>query len=95
MERDPLPNEQQRKALGELLHHALIFMRYASEKECNALAYALHNFPLEIYGWGTWDVRVARGQLRRFQAENYPQPNYGPDFVAMFDEIFPRDAKAE
>lgn len=95
MDRDPLPTEQQRQALGELLHDAFNFMRYSSEKECNTLAYALHNIPVEIYGWGTWDVRVTRGQLRRFQVENYPTPDYGPHFVAMFDAIFPSKVKEE
>jgi hypothetical protein len=89
MDNDPLPNESQRKALGELLSAAFTYMRYATWTECRALAYALHNIPVEIYGWGTWDVRQTRGQLRKFQAENYSVETSGPDFVAMFDEIFP------
>jgi hypothetical protein len=91
MDRDPLPTESQRKALGELLHNAFIFMRYASEAECQALAYALHNIPVEIYGWGIWSVSDTRGALKRFQTEHYSESGYGPDFVAMFNEIFPPD----
>lgn len=90
MNRDPLPTEAQRQALGELLHAAFIFMRYASESESQALAYALHNVPVEIYGYGEWSISQTRGQLLRFQTENYPTPNHGPDFIAMFDAIFPR-----
>jgi hypothetical protein len=90
MGRDPLPTEDQRRALGELLHDAFNFMRYGSEAECNALAYALHNVPVEIYGWGTWDVGLQRGRLLKFQAEHYKSATHGPDFVSKFDEIFPR-----
>ena len=89
MDRDPLPNDNQRRALGELLHEAFVFMRYGSASQNQALAYALHNIPVEIYGWGTWDVRHTRGQLRKFQFEQYSDDDAGPDFVAMFDAIFP------
>jgi hypothetical protein len=90
MKKDALPNDEQRRALGELLHHGFNFLRHASEAEANALAYALHNIPVEMYGWGTWDVKQTRGALLKFQTENYARPNQGPDFVAMFDAIFPR-----
>jgi hypothetical protein len=89
MDRDPLPNDEQCRALGELLHVGFNFMRTATEAEANALAYALHNIPVEMYGWGTWDVKISRGRLRKFQAEHYKTPGYGPDFVALFDSIFP------
>jgi hypothetical protein len=89
MQRDPLPDDDQRRALGMLLHDAFNFMRYASEKESQELAYALHNIPAEIYGWGVWSVSATRGRLKKFQAENYTHPYHGPDFVAIFNEIFP------
>jgi hypothetical protein len=50
------------------------------------LAYAFHNLPLEMYGWGTWSVAVTRGRLVHYQDE---YPTCGPDYVAMFDAIFP------
>jgi hypothetical protein len=90
MKKDPLPNDEQRRALCQLLHDAFIFLRYASEAEANALAYVLHNIPLEMYGWGTWDVKQTRGRLLKFQTEHYTRPNHGPDFVATFDAIFAR-----
>jgi hypothetical protein len=89
LDRDPLPNEKQIRALGELLHAGFIFMLCANEAEGQALAYALHNVPVEIYGWGVWSISQTRGRLKRFQAGHYPRPDYGPDFVAMFDAVFP------
>ena len=92
---DPLPDDGQRRALGELLHEAFIFMRYASGQKNQALAYALHNIPVEIYGWGVWSISQTRGQLRRFQAENYIEGDAGPDFVTMLDAIFPPSAATQ
>ena len=89
MSKDPLPNDEQKRALGELLHHGFNFMRSANETEANALAYAMHNIPVQMYGWGTWNVVATRSQLTRFQAEHYKTPDRGPDFVALFDAIFP------
>jgi hypothetical protein len=89
MERDPLPNDEQRRALGMLLHDAFNFLRYANVDESQALAYALHNIPAEMFGWGVWSVAWTRARLLQFQTEHYSGPNHGPDFVAMFDAIFP------
>lgn len=63
MKPDPLPNDEQRRALGMLLQDAFNFLRYASADEAKALAYALHNIPAEMYGWGVWSMSATRGQL--------------------------------
>lgn len=46
-----------------LLQDAFNFLRYASADEAKALAYALHNIPAEMYGWGVWSMSATRGQL--------------------------------
>ena len=83
---DPLPNEQQRRQLCDLLAEALTDLRHADAPRGNALAHALHNLPRTMYGWGTWSVYGQRAMLVHFQ-QTHPG---GPDYVALFDAIFPR-----
>lgn len=82
--------------MGELLHHALVDLRtltlYESRERAHDLAYALHNLPVEIYGWGTWDPARFRGRLLRYQRMYYDEKPDGPDYVAMFERIFPETA---
>jgi hypothetical protein len=85
-DRDPLPNEEQRRLLCELLADALTDIRSADPDpdRGRALAYALHNLPRTMYGWGTWSIEGQRGILAYFQAQH---PG-GPDYAAMFTAIF-------
>lgn len=93
MERDPLPTEDQRRVLGHLLQDVLVFIRNVGGEESQALADAVHNIPVEFYGWGVWDVGHTRGRLLQCQAMHYQWPTDGPNFVAMFDAIFTQVSK--
>ncbi|WP_428307694.1 hypothetical protein [Lacipirellula sp.] len=91
MERDPLPDDNQRRALAELLHAAFIELRSISDRaaQVEALADAFHNLPVEVYGWGCWDVALTRSMLQEYRSR---YPDGGPDYVDMFDKIFPNAA---
>jgi len=85
---DPLPTEEERKQLCELMYHAFVELRYFNGKQANDLAYALHNLPREIYGWGTWNVSVTKARLQHYQ-DKY-EGGIGFDYVKFFDQIFPQ-----
>ena len=82
MVNNPLPSEDQRKALCGLMHEAFIELRYLDGEQAHDLAYAFHN----IYGWGNWSIESMRGRLRYDQSKH--QSNLGFNYVAAFDEIF-------
>jgi hypothetical protein len=82
--RDPLPSDEQRRLLCDLLADALVDIRTADEERAHALAYALHNLPRIMWGWGTWSVPGQRAMLAYFQAKH---PD-GADYVTQFDAIF-------
>lgn len=83
---DPLPNEQQRRLLCDLIAEALVDIRAETDAERSRdLAYALHNLPRTMWGWGTWSVERQRGALAYFQSRH---PDSGSSYVAMFDAIF-------
>ena len=44
------------KILGELIQQAFVDLRYIEGDQAHDLAYAFHNIPAEIFGWGTWNV---------------------------------------
>ena len=81
------PSDQERQALCDLMHAAFIELRYLDGDQAHALAYAFHNLPKEIYGWGTWDVKIMRGRLEHYQSMY--KHNRGFDYVKAFDAIFP------
>jgi hypothetical protein len=91
---DPLPNDAERRALCELLAAALVEIRSVAggghkgvdAVQAHDLAYAFHNLPREMYGWGTWSIAGFRGRLVHYQRK-YPG---GTDFVKMLDKIFGR-----
>jgi len=83
--RDPLPDGEQRRKLCELIADALVDIRAADAERGRALAHALHNLPRTMYGWGTWSIEGQRGMLAHFQSRH---PG-GPDYVAVYDAIFP------
>ena len=65
---------------------AFVELRYLEGEQAHDLAYALHNLPLEIYGWGSWNVAGTRSRLQYYQTKH--QSNLGFDYVAAFDAIF-------
>lgn len=85
MTQKSLPNDQQRHAICELLAAAFVYMRTATEAECHALAYVLHNVPLQVDGLKTLNFDGLGANLRRFQQEFYQSPNWGPDFAEMLE----------
>jgi hypothetical protein len=88
-----LPNDKQREALCDMMHHAFVEIRalgWANKAEqASDLADAFHNLPKEMSGWGRWDVDIFRQMLQRYQ-DKYPRAlNGGRDYVAMLDLICP------
>jgi hypothetical protein len=81
-----LPTEEQRKAICNLIHEAFVELRYLEGEQAHDLAYAFHNIPKTIYGWGTWSVEGARASLQHYQTKH--KENLGFDYVAAFDAIF-------
>ncbi len=86
MDNSPLPTEVQRKALSGLMHEAFIELRYLEGEQAHDLAYAFHNLPVEIYGWGNWSIESMRGRLQHYQSKH--QANLGFNYVAAFNAIF-------
>jgi len=83
---DTLPTEEQRKQLCELMHYAFVELRYLTGEQAHDLAYAFHNLPMEIHGWGTWTVAGTRGRLLYYQKKH--SQNLGVVYVAWFDKIY-------
>lgn len=84
--KQPLPTEQQRQALCDLMHEAFVELRYLTGDQAHDLAYAFHNLPKTMYGWGQWSIEGARAMLIYYQTKH--QTNLGFDYVAAFDVIF-------
>ena len=85
-DKQKLPSAEQRQALCDLMYHAFVELRYLPEEQAHDLAYAFHNLPKTMYGWGHWSVEGARAALSRYQTKH--QGNLGFDYVASFDAIF-------
>jgi len=81
-----LPTAEQRRALCDLMHEAFVELRYLPEEQGHDLAYAFHNLPKTMYGWGDWNVQGARAQLEHYQTKH--RANLGFDYVAAFNAIF-------
>ena len=81
-----LPTEDQRKGLCDLIYQAFVELRFLPEGQARDLAYAFHNIPKEMYGWGTWTADGARARLAHYQMKH--RANLGFDYVGAFDAIF-------
>lgn len=86
MQSSLLPTEVQREKICDLIASAFIELRYLDGEQAHDLAYAFHNLPKEIYGWGTWDVETMRGRLSHYQTKHLR--NLGFNYVEAFDAIF-------
>lgn len=86
MNQTSLPTDSQRRALCELMAEAFIELRYLEGDQAHDLAYAFHNLPKAMYGWGTWSVEGLRGSLQHYQSKH--KANLGFDYVAALDKIF-------
>jgi hypothetical protein len=85
MSESHLPTEEQRKALCELMYEAFVELRTLEGEQAHDLAYAFHNLPLEIYGWGSWSNETMRARLQHYQTKH--QSNLGFNYVSAFDAI--------
>jgi hypothetical protein len=85
--RDPLPTEEQRRLLCELIADALIEIRAGDTERGVALADALHNLPRTMYGWGTWSIEGQSARLAHFQRRH---PG-GQDYMTLFNAVFLRN----
>ena len=94
--RDPLPTDEQRRVLCEMMACAFIEIRMlgwaGKAAQAADLADAFHNAPREMYGWGGWNRRLFRMGLdeyqRRYASDNGHRPY---DYVTMFDRAFGRE----
>ena len=82
-----LPNDEQRRLLCDLMAEAFTELRYFTGDQAHDLAYAFHNLPKEIYGWGSWSAESARARLQHYQSKY--QDNVGFRYVDAFNAIFP------
>ena len=90
---DPLPTDDQRRCLNEMVADAFVDIRNLlagnpgpeDTARAHHLAYTFHNLPREMYGWGTWSVERTRGSLGRY-CDMFPGD---PNYLAMFNAIYP------
>ncbi|HSS99602.1 MAG TPA: hypothetical protein VLK33_21350 [Terriglobales bacterium] len=61
-------------------------LRYLPETQAHDLAYAFHNLPKTMYGWGHWNIEGERARLAHYQSKH--KTNLGFDYLAAFDAIF-------
>jgi hypothetical protein len=81
-----LPTAQQRQGLCDLMHEAFVELRYLPEQQAHDLAYAFHNLPKTMYGWGHWSVDGTRAALMHYQTKH--KDNLGFNYVSAFEAIF-------
>ena len=94
---DTLPTDEQRKQLCELMHRAFVELLYLTGEQAHDLAYAFHNLPMEIYGWGTWNVAstariwesIMWHCLTRFTPPNHGAAANGLSAVRSMDGHYP------
>ena len=90
--RDPLPTDEQRRRLCEMIAAAFVEIRLlgweGKAQQAGDLADAFHNVPREMYGWGKWSRHIFRGMLEHYQHKYPTEESGGRDYVAMFDEVF-------
>ena len=82
----PLPSEKQRQELCNLMAAAFVELRYLDGEQAHDLAYAFHNLPKEMYGWGVWSPETFRARLQHYQAKH--SATLGVNYVAALDEIY-------
>jgi hypothetical protein len=86
---DPLPTEEQRRLLCEMMASAFVEIRFVSwggkAQQAADLADAFHNVPREMYGWGNWSRRIFRGMLESYERKYHDATG---KYVKMFDAIF-------
>ncbi len=87
IEPDPLPTEQQRRRLCEMMAWAFLEIRMLGwaghAQQAADLADAFHNLPQEMYGVGLWQWARVREELQHYQQK------YGGsrDYVGQLEEI--------
>ncbi|WP_146168209.1 hypothetical protein [Pseudomonas mangrovi] len=86
MPQSQLPSEEQRIALCDLMHNAFIELRYLDGEQAHDLAYAFHNLPKEMYGWGSWSSEGFISRLRYYQSKH--AENIGFNYVSAAETIF-------
>jgi hypothetical protein len=84
---DPLPTEQQRERLCDMIACAFGEVRMLGwagrSKQAAALADAFHNLPRDMNRCGLWQWEELREVLQQYQ-QKYKASR---DYVAMLDEI--------
>jgi len=68
------------------MHEAFVEIRHLPEGQAHDLAYAFHNLPRTMYGWGQWSVEGDRAPLMYYQTKYLA--NRGFHYVAALDAIF-------
>ena len=94
MSDDPLPTDEQRVRLHDMVAMAFVEIRLLGwagrAEQASDLADAFHNIPREIYGWGRWSIGITRGMLQSYQ-DKYHNEDYSgrTNYVGIFNSIFP------
>ena len=72
MPSEQLPDEDQQRALCEMIAAAFLEIRALAREngrtQIEDLADAFHNIPREMHGWGSWSRDSTRGMLANYQA---------------------------
>ena len=94
MSDDPLPTDEQRVRLHDMVAMAFVEIRLLGwagrAEQASDLADAFHNIPREIYGWGRWSIGITRGMLQSYQDKYHNEEYSGKThYVAIFNSIFP------
>lgn len=87
MNNPDLPTEEERIKLCDLMHEAFVELRHLDGQQSRDLAYAFHNIPKEMYGWGSWSPEQTRRMLQRYQ--DLHSDHLGINYVEKFNEIYP------
>jgi hypothetical protein len=93
MSDDPLPTDDQRVRLHDMVAMAFVEIRLLGwagrAEQASDLADAFHNIPREIYGWGRWSIEITRGMLQSYQDKYHNEEYSGrTNYVAIFNSIF-------
>lgn len=94
MNRDPLPKDEQRVRLLDMVAMALVEIRLLGlagrAQQASDLADAFHNIPREVFGWGSWSTEITSGMLQTYQDKYHHEAYSGKtNYVGLFQSIFP------
>ncbi len=87
-----LTDEDDRKHVCEILHNAFIEIRMlcwdGRHQQAADLADAVHNIPMEIYGWGGgWNFDLTRSMLKSYVDKYGGTGAFARDYALQLDHL--------